>query len=64
MRDKAILATLYGTGLRVTELITLKTKDIKLSESQFSVIGKGSKLRSVFLTQDAKEKLKKYILSR
>ena len=64
MRDKAILATLYWTGLRVTELITLKTKDIKLSESQFSVIGKGSKLRSVFLTQDAKEKLKKYILSR
>ena len=64
MRDKAILATLYWTWLRVTELITLKTKDIKLSESQFSVIGKGSKLRSVFLTQDAKEKLKKYILSR
>ena len=64
LRDKAILATLYGTGLRVTELITLKTKEIKLSENQFSVIWKGSKLRSVFLTQDAKEKLKKYILSR
>ena len=64
LRDKAILATLYGTGLRVTELITLKTKDIKLSENQFSVIGKGSKLRSVFLTQDAKEKIKKYIFSR
>ena len=64
LRDKAILATLYGTWLRVTELITLKTKDIKLGESQFSVIWKGSKLRSVFLTQDAKEKLKKYILSR
>lgn len=63
-RDKAILATLYGTWLRVTELITLKTKDIKLSENQFSVIWKGSKLRSVFLTQDAKGKLKKYILSR
>ena len=62
--EKAILATLYGIGLRVTELITLKTKDIKLSENQFSVIWKGSKLRSVFLTQDAKEKLKKYILSR
>ena len=64
LRDKAILATLYGTGLRVTELITLKTKDIKLKDNQFSVIWKGSKLRSVFLTQDAKEKLKKYILSR
>ena len=64
LRDKAILATLYWTGLRVTELITLKTKDIKLSENQFSVVWKGSKLRSVFLTQDAKEKIKKYILSR
>jgi integrase/recombinase XerD len=64
LRDKAVLATLYGTWLRVTELITLKTKDIRLSENQFSVIWKGSKLRSVFLTQDAKEKLKKYILSR
>lgn len=64
LRDKAILATLYGTGLRVTELITLKTKDVKLSENQFSVIWKGSKLRSVFLTKDAKDKLKKYILSR
>jgi integrase/recombinase XerD len=64
LRDKAILATLYGTWLRVTELITLKIKDIKLNENQFSVIGKWSKLRSVFLTQDAKEKLKKYILSR
>ena len=64
LRDKAILATLYGTGLRVTELITLKTLDVKLNENQFSVIWKWSKLRSVFLTQDAKEKLKKYILSR
>ena len=64
LRDKAILATLYGTWLRVTELITLKIKDIKISEKQFSVIWKGSKLRSVFLTHDAKEKLKKYILSR
>lgn len=64
LRDEAILATLYGTGLRVTELITLKTSDVKLSENQFSVIGKGSKLRSVFLTQDAKEKIKKYIFSR
>lgn len=64
LRDKAILATLFGTGLRVTELVTLKTKDVKLSENQFSVIGKGSKLRSAFLTQDAKEKLRKYILFR
>lgn len=64
LRDKAILATLYGTWLRVTELISLKTSEIKLNENQFSVIWKWSKLRSVFLTQDAKEKLRQYILSR
>lgn len=64
LRDKAILATLYGTWLRVTELVSLKTSEIKLNENQFSVIWKWSKLRSVFLTQDAKEKLNKYILSR
>ena len=64
LRDKAILATLYWTGLRVTELISLKISEIKLAENQFSVIWKWSKLRSVFLTQDAKDKLKKYILAR
>jgi site-specific recombinase XerD len=38
LRDNAILSTLYGTGLRVTELTTLKLSDIKINESQFSVI--------------------------
>ena len=39
-RDSAILEFLYGTGLRVTELITLQKKDIKLDSKQFSVVGK------------------------
>lgn len=39
-RDFAILQFLYGTGLRVTELITLQKKDIKLNSNQFSVVGK------------------------
>lgn len=39
-RDNAILQFLYGTGLRVTELITLQKKDIKLDSNQFSVVGK------------------------
>ena len=38
LRDKAILATLYGTGLRVTELVSLKKDEIRLDENQFSVI--------------------------
>ena len=63
-RDRAILSTLYGTWLRVTELISLKISEIKLGENQFSVIWKWSKLRSVFLTQEAKDKINEYILSR
>jgi len=39
-RDKAILEFLYGTGLRVSELIILQRKDIKIDSNQFSVIGK------------------------
>jgi len=39
-RDEAILQFLYGTGLRVTELIMLQKKDIKLNSNQFSVVGK------------------------
>lgn len=39
-RDFAILQFLYGTGLRVTELIQLKKQDIKLDSNQFSVVGK------------------------
>lgn len=64
LRDRAILATLYGTWLRVTELISLKISEIKLGENQFSVIWKWSKLRSVFLTQEAKDKINEYILCR
>ena len=64
LRDKAILATLYGTWLRVSELINLKIEEIKLKEEQFSVIWKWSKLRSVFLTKDAKRKIKEYLFAR
>ncbi len=60
MRDFAILQFLYGTGLRVTELITLQKKDIKLDSHQFSVVGKWSKLRSVFATKHAIDALKKW----
>ncbi len=59
-RDFAILQFLYGTGLRVTELITLQKKDIKLDSNQFSVVGKWSKLRSVFATKHAINALKTY----
>lgn len=64
LRDEAILHTLYGTGLRVSELIGLKRTDIKLDSNQFRVIGKGSKMRSVFFTKQAREKLERYLAAR
>lgn len=64
LRDQAILYTLYGTGLRVSELIVLKKTDINLQEKQFSVIGKGKKLRSVFMTTQARDAIKTYLLER
>jgi len=63
-RDEAILRFLYWTWLRVTELINLKKNNIKTDSKQFYVIWKWSKMRSVFMTTQAREKLKKYLLSR
>ncbi|MBP6925681.1 MAG: tyrosine-type recombinase/integrase [Candidatus Pacebacteria bacterium] len=62
-RDKAILEMLFSTGLRVSELCSL-TRDIDLSRDEFSVRGKGGKVRVVFLSEDAKDALKKYLKER
>lgn len=63
-RDEAILHTLYGTGLRVSELISLKRSDLKIDSNQFAIVGKWSKLRSVFTTKQAREKIEFYLRMR
>lgn len=60
-RDKAILDLLFSTGLRVSELCHLKRTDINLEKSEFSVKGKGGKVRVVFLDHEAKESLQRYL---
>ena len=64
LRDKAMLELLFSTGLRVSELANLKIKDINLKRDEFSVRGKGSKIRVVFLSQQAKYWLEKYLAAR
>jgi len=64
LRDKAILELLFSTGLRVSELVNLKREDINLNKDEFSVKGKGGKWRIVFLSQMAKNWLKKYLETR
>lgn len=60
-RDKAILELLFSTGLRVSELCSLQKEDINMDKSEFSIYGKGSKYRIVFLSNQAKHWLKKYL---
>lgn len=63
LRDKAILETLFSTGLRVSELCSLP-RDLDLKADEFSVRGKGEKVRVVFLSYEAKNAIKKYLEKR
>ncbi len=63
LRDRAILGLLYSTGLRIAELCSL-TRDIDLTRDEFSVRGKGDKIRVVFLSPASKETLREYIKER
>ncbi|MCL5406931.1 MAG: tyrosine-type recombinase/integrase [Patescibacteria group bacterium] len=61
LRDKAILDLFFSTGLRVSELCSLKKDDINLKKPEFSIKGKGGKIRVVFLDENAKLSLQKYL---
>lgn len=63
-RDKAILETLFSTGLRVSELCALDQDRIDLEGGELTVTGKGSKIRLVFLSDDAKKALNFYMQKR
>lgn len=63
LRDRAILELFFSTGLRVSELCRLNA-DIDLSRDEFSVRGKGEKVRVVFLSQDAKAAVAEYLKKR
>ena len=54
LRDRAILELFFSTGLRLAELCSVN-RDLDLSKDEFSIRGKGEKVRVVFLSDDAKE---------
>jgi site-specific recombinase XerD len=64
LRDKAILETLFSTGLRVSELVRLNRDQINLDRKEFGVRGKGDKLRVVFLSDTATHWLERYLQTR
>lgn len=63
LRDKAILELLFSTGLRVSELCSLP-RDLDLSSDEFSIRGKGEKVRVVFISDEARDAMKKYLAKR
>lgn len=64
LRDSAILHFLFSTGLRISEAASLKQDSLNIDRGEFTVRGKGNKLRVVFLSDEAKETLKKYLAKR
>jgi len=63
LRDRAMLELLFSTGLRVSELCNLN-QDLDLSRDEFSVRGKGEKVRVVFLSPSAKKTVAEYLKAR
>ncbi len=63
-RDKAILEVLFSTGLRVSELTSLNRDKVNMETREFGVLGKGRKVRVVFLSIRATKWLDDYIKAR
>jgi len=61
LRDRAILETLYGSGLRVSELVGIKVSDVNLRESWVRVYGKGARQRIAPLGSYGVDYLRGYI---
>jgi integrase/recombinase XerD len=64
LRDRAMLETLYATGLRVSELVALKTFEVNLDAGVLRVMGKGSKERLVPLGEEAVAWIARYLKER
>ena len=67
IRDRAILELLFSTGMRISELSGLNRDDISpqiLEKREFAIIGKGRKVRTVYLSNSAVKWLKQYLATR
>jgi integrase/recombinase XerD len=61
LRDKALIELLYATGLRVSELISLRAGDLNMDEGYLTCVGKGDKQRIVPMGQQASDWVRRYM---
>jgi integrase/recombinase XerD len=61
LRDKAMLDVLYASGMRVSELVSLKPGDLNLDEGYLTCVGKGDKERIVPVGHEAADWLRRYM---
>lgn len=64
LRDRAIILTIFSTGLRVSELTALDIKNVNLDTMEFAILGKGRKVRVVYLTDWACDAIRAYLEKR
>ncbi len=64
LRDKVMMELLLYTGVRVSELVSIRIRDIDFLTHQLKVIGKGGKYREIPLKEDIVESVKEYLLER
>ncbi|MEA4813127.1 MAG: tyrosine-type recombinase/integrase [Anaerolineaceae bacterium] len=64
VRDAALISTLYAAALRRQEIVDLNLADLELPERKLRILGKGSKKRLVYLSEDALKALEAWLLLR
>lgn len=64
LRDRVVLEVLFSTGLRVSELRSLNRDQVNTQQKELSVMGKGRKIRVVFLSKRASAWLERYLITR
>lgn len=61
LRNRAMMELLYGSGLRISELLDLRTKDLHMNQGFVNIIGKGNKERIVPMSEESVLIIRKYI---
>lgn len=63
-RNTLLLELLYSSGIRISEALNIKIKDINIGDKSIRILGKGSKMRIVYFGEYAKEYLEEYLKAR